>query len=276
MVDDQEYCQHVVHPVPVRLMDIILKRRKEIAAKKNVNEENVLVLTWTNAMENFTEALKILTVAPDPRCLHSYVEEMQKHSKFVKNLDDFEALFPVWYLVEKLLCNKILMNNQVYSESHWSNEIGMVLNAHKVAASIQKGSFYPSALIRIADLGPAAPSASLRRTPTSNLCCLIPLQTNTHIEYALSNDAGSPLHWPSCRLCRPPLPSRPNLGPATRSHGECTFLGSPRSILSTQYPSCARASCVWARRCRAILDSLPLLYYFDQSQVTDATEQWAV
>ncbi|KAJ7768787.1 hypothetical protein B0H14DRAFT_3509580 [Mycena olivaceomarginata] len=39
MVDDQEYCQHVVHPVPARLMDVILKRRKEIAAKKKVDEE---------------------------------------------------------------------------------------------------------------------------------------------------------------------------------------------------------------------------------------------
>jgi hypothetical protein len=62
-------------------------------------------------MENFIEALKILSAAPDPTCPHSYAEEMQKHFKFVKNLDDFEALFPVWYPVEKSLRNKILTNN---------------------------------------------------------------------------------------------------------------------------------------------------------------------
>ncbi|KAJ7268162.1 hypothetical protein B0H12DRAFT_1229793 [Mycena haematopus] len=35
MVDDPEYCQHVVNPVPTRLMDVILpKKRRELAAKK--------------------------------------------------------------------------------------------------------------------------------------------------------------------------------------------------------------------------------------------------
>ncbi|KAJ7830064.1 hypothetical protein B0H14DRAFT_2808134 [Mycena olivaceomarginata] len=238
-----EYCQHVVHPVPARLMDVILKRRKEIAAKKKVDEEKakgkrsmlqgsmkmsgvieinpltrppvvipdsfltaiklklhpalfwrtpeiptkknqgvfeekallditklkatcgsddrvegVSVLTWTNAMENFIDALKILSAEPDSTCPHSYAEERQKHFHFVKNLDDFEALFPVWYPVEKSLRNKILTNNRAYSESHWSNEIGMVLNAHKAATNIQKGSYYSSAPIRIADLGLAAPA----------------------------------------------------------------------------------------------------------------------
>jgi hypothetical protein len=253
MVDDQEYCQHVVHPVPARLMDVIMKRRKEIAAKKKVDEEKakekrsmlqgsmkmsgvieinpltrppvvipdsfltaiklklhpalfwftdrrlrfaednpgeiptkknqgvseekallditklkatwgsddrvegVSVLTWTNAMENFIDALRVLSAEPDSTCPHSYAEERQKHFHFVKNLDDFEALFPVWYPVERSLRNKILTNNRAYSESHWSNEIGMVLNAHKAATNIQKGSYYSSAPIRIADLLPHRP-----------------------------------------------------------------------------------------------------------------------
>ncbi|KAJ7843255.1 hypothetical protein B0H13DRAFT_2412865 [Mycena leptocephala] len=56
--------------------------------------------------------------------------------------------------------------------------------------------------------------------------------TDTNTEYTLSNDAGSPLDWPSYRARRPPVPPRLDLSPAT-SQGECTFLVSTRSIPST-------------------------------------------
>ncbi|KAJ6491908.1 hypothetical protein C8R45DRAFT_928239 [Mycena sanguinolenta] len=263
MVEDPEYCQHVVQPVPPRLMDVILKKRKELAVKRKEEEERakekksmlhgsmkmsgvtainpltrapvvipdvfliaiklrlhpalfwftdkrlrfavenpgelptkknpgisddkalldivklkaawgsddsaegVSVLTWSNAMENFIEALKILSAAPDPTNPYSYADEMKKHFDFVKNLDDFEALFPVWYPVEKSLRNKILTNNRAYSESHWSSEIGMVLNAHKAAGRIQKGSFYSPALMRITDLGPSSSSLMPQPPPVS-------------------------------------------------------------------------------------------------------------
>ncbi|KAJ6492097.1 hypothetical protein C8R45DRAFT_928403 [Mycena sanguinolenta] len=263
MVEDPEYCQHVVQPVPPRLMDVILKKRKELAVKRKEEEERVKekksmlhgsmkmsgvtainpltrapvvipdvcliaiklrlhpalfwftdkrlrfavenpgelptkknpgisddkalldivklkaawgsddsaegvsVLTWSNAMENFIEALKILSAAPDPTNPYSYADEMKKHFDFVKNLDDFEALFPVWYPVEKSLRNKILTNNRAYSESHWSSEIGMVLNAHKAAGRIQKGSFYSPAPMRITDLGPSSSSLMPQPPPVS-------------------------------------------------------------------------------------------------------------
>ncbi|KAJ7253721.1 hypothetical protein B0H12DRAFT_1323602 [Mycena haematopus] len=76
--------------------------------------EGTSILTWSNAMENLIEAPKILSAAADPSSPHSYAEEMQKHFNFVKNLDNFEELFDVWYPVEKSLRNKILTNNRAY------------------------------------------------------------------------------------------------------------------------------------------------------------------
>ncbi|KAF8160525.1 hypothetical protein K438DRAFT_1985620 [Mycena galopus ATCC 62051] len=78
-------------------------------------------------------------------------------------------------------------------------------------------------------------STGLSRTPSSGAasspCCLIPSQTAANTEYTFSNDAGSPLDWPSYRVHRPPVPPRLDLAPATRSHGGRAFLGSPRRVL---------------------------------------------
>ncbi|KAF8143025.1 hypothetical protein K438DRAFT_657654 [Mycena galopus ATCC 62051] len=92
-------------------------------------------------------------------------------------------------------------------------------------------------------------STGLPRTLSSGAasspCCLIPSQTAANTEYTFSNDAGSPLDWPSYRVHRPPVPPRLDLAPATRSHGGRAFLGSPRSIPSTPHEPHAQASCAW-------------------------------
>ncbi|KAJ7706224.1 hypothetical protein B0H17DRAFT_1125947 [Mycena rosella] len=110
------------------------------------------ILNWSNASDNFLEALRMLCAAPDAANPFSYATEMAKHFVFIKALDDFEQYFAIWYPVEKKLRNKILDNNTVFDVNYWSSEIGGVLNAFKAVKAVSSGSFVMTAT-KISDLG---------------------------------------------------------------------------------------------------------------------------
>ncbi|KAJ7496006.1 hypothetical protein B0H11DRAFT_1910279 [Mycena galericulata] len=111
----------------------------------------ISILTWVNAMENFLNALKILCAAPDNSNPSSYAVEMAKHRDFFQALEDFEALFVVWYPVEKKLRNKILTNNLAFDVVYWTSEVGGVMNAWKAAHAMSSGS-HALPMTKIADL----------------------------------------------------------------------------------------------------------------------------
>ncbi|KAJ7115679.1 hypothetical protein C8R44DRAFT_927132 [Mycena epipterygia] len=114
--------------------------------------DGVSILNWINASENFLEALKLLSTAPDNTNPLTYATEMAKHFAYIQALDDFEALFQVWYPVEKKLRNKITDNNLAFDAAYWTSEFGGVLNAWKAAKAIATGLFAAPAT-KITDLG---------------------------------------------------------------------------------------------------------------------------
>ncbi|KAJ7106312.1 hypothetical protein C8R44DRAFT_745383 [Mycena epipterygia] len=92
---------------------------------------------------------------------------MEKHFVFIKALDDFELLFPVWYPVDKLR-NKII-NNLAFNTTYWTSELGSVLNAWKAAKAISAGSFSaPASKITVRTLGQFMPPMPHRQHPSSN------------------------------------------------------------------------------------------------------------
>ncbi|KAJ7104051.1 hypothetical protein B0H15DRAFT_4746 [Mycena belliarum] len=113
---------------------------------------NVSVLTWNNALENFIAAIKILSAAPDNDNPFSFAVEMLKHRDFFQALEDFEALFMVWYPVEKRLRNKILTNNLAFDVVYWTSEAGGAINAWKAARAFSSG-YYSLPLTKMADIG---------------------------------------------------------------------------------------------------------------------------
>ncbi|KAJ7931087.1 hypothetical protein B0H13DRAFT_1858310 [Mycena leptocephala] len=82
-----------------------------------------------------------------------------------------------------------------------------------------------------------------RRGPPCTLSSGVATDANS--KCMLSHDAWSPSDWPSYYARRPPVPLRPDLAPATRSHGNCAPLGSPRSTPRTSYLPHAHTSCPW-------------------------------
>ncbi|KAJ7084924.1 hypothetical protein C8R44DRAFT_753004 [Mycena epipterygia] len=114
--------------------------------------EGVTILNWINASENYTEALKKLCSTADATNPHTYATEMARHFAYIQALDDFEALFQVWYPVEKRLRNRIIDNNLAFDTTYWNTEFGGVLNAYKAAKSIATG-FFAAPATTITDLG---------------------------------------------------------------------------------------------------------------------------
>ncbi|KAJ7078285.1 hypothetical protein B0H15DRAFT_804887 [Mycena belliarum] len=128
---------------------------------------NVSVLTWNNALENFIAAIKILSAAPDNDNPFSFAVEMVKHRDFFQALEDFEALFMVWYPVEKRLRNKILTNNLAFDVVYWTSEAGGAINAWKAARAVSSG-YYSLPLTKMADIGHfSGPPAHIPSAPKS-------------------------------------------------------------------------------------------------------------
>ncbi|KAJ7511485.1 hypothetical protein B0H11DRAFT_1899941 [Mycena galericulata] len=87
--------------------------------------DDVSVHCWVQASLNFLAALKRLCPAAnpnDPSPPPTFAGEMEKHRNFFLNLDDFEKDFPVWYPVEKKLCNRVL-NKACFDATFWSAKV---------------------------------------------------------------------------------------------------------------------------------------------------------
>ncbi|KAJ7125213.1 hypothetical protein C8R44DRAFT_134598 [Mycena epipterygia] len=89
---------------------------------------------------------------------------MKRHFDFIKALDDFEPLFPVWYPADKKLRNKILDNNLAFDVSYWTSELGGILNAWKAAKAMSSGSFTAPAT-KITNLGTIYGAHSIQPPP---------------------------------------------------------------------------------------------------------------
>ncbi|KAJ7130514.1 hypothetical protein C8R44DRAFT_732029 [Mycena epipterygia] len=129
--------------------------------------EGVSILNWINTSDNFVAALVVLSAKPDNTNPFSYATEMKNHFDFIKALDDFKPLFPVWYPVDKKLRNKIIDNNLAFDANYWTSELGGALNAWKAAKAISAGSFSAPAS-RISDLGTIYGAFAPRPAPKHN------------------------------------------------------------------------------------------------------------